>query len=204
MKKLLLAILTIYALSGISYAVNFGIGIKGGVGQNDPKTMKQLWNYYGGTITKAPGVFSIEGLFEEKILDDSEMQTLGFNKAGIRIGYESYGENKLENSMFSAKEETYAIPVTAYLRNEKGIKEISSYLGIGFTILKTKATLAGKDFKEEKAFPHILVGAETKLSEQIAIGVDLKININASVKMEGYTLSNRSGFQGLGVVRFYF
>jgi hypothetical protein len=204
MKKLLLAILALYALSGISYAVNFGIGIKGGVGQNDPKTMKQLWNYYGGTITKAPGILSIELFSEDTLPYDSEMEIMDFNKVGFKIGYDSYGKNKLKTSSLNAEESTFAVPITAYLKEEKGVREFSSYIGAGTTIIKTKAKLAGSNFTKNKWFAHIALGTEYLYTENISIGIDVKININASVKMEGYTLSNRSGFQGAGVIRFYF
>ncbi len=203
MKKLLLAVLSIYALSMVSYAVDFGIGIKGGIGENNPKEMKQ----YAG-FTKNSSIFSLEGLFETET-NGSDWETLGVNKIGIKIGYDSYGKNKIKQSTFTASEDTFSIPITFFVKQDQGVKEFSSYFGIGMSYLKTKikesSSFSGNwSYSDHKWFFHIIGGCEYKMTEFLSLGIELKYNIDARLKESDFTVSDRSGLQGAGVVRFYF
>lgn len=212
MKKWLLAVLVLFAFSMISYAADFGIGVKGGIGQNDPKEMKRRFQGCSSgdscQLTKGPGVFSIEGFFEGKI-NSTELEITGINKAGIKVGYDYYMKNKFKNSSYDGKETTYGIPLTLYFKADNGLNDWSSYLGIGITWFNTETFFKNNFGSDEYAYqkkviPHIAIGGEYRYTEFFAIGIDVKFNINASQKVYGHTISDRSGFQGLGVVRFYF
>ena len=205
MRKLLLAVFSVAVLSTCSFAGGWGVGVKLGVGQNDPKGMEEDFNYYGGTFTKAPGIFAIEGLYEWD-LEGERLDIVGSsNKLGLRFGLEGYGENKLEVGGSSEKENTGALPITVYYKKDGGIQSVSYYVGGGLTYIDTTISITGAgDIDEGKWFPHVILGTEYRFTKLFALGVDLKYNIAAKVKRDGSILSDRSGLQGVLAARFYF
>jgi len=203
MKKLLVAVFAVFALSAASFAGGWGLGIKLGAGQNDPKTLKDL--HTSGTLTEAPGVFALEGLYEWD-LQGKQLKTVGSeNKLGLRFGFDFYGQNKLEKAGTTYKENTVSLPVTVYYRHDGGIKNASWYAGAGLTFISTTVEVSGdKDYDNDKWFPHIMAGVEYRFSKLFALGLDLKYNFSAKVTKDAGTLSDRTGLQGVLAGRFYF
>ena len=207
MKKMLLAVFSIFILSSVSMANGWGLGVKLGLGGNDPKGMEQLWNTYGGTFTKSPGVFAIEGQYEW----DLPLEKTYTNKIGLRFGFDFYGENKLEHTSFTASENTTAFPITVYFKTSpEDIPNFSVYLGGGITILSTEAKVGNLTYDESKVFPHLVLGGEYRFNKTFALGLELKCNIEAQIEKDNVLgandviLSDRSGAQGALVARFYF
>jgi len=203
MKKLLLAVFAVCALSAASFAGGWGLGIKLGAGQNDPKDMKDA--HTSGTLTEAPGVFALEGLYEWD-LNGKKLKTVGSeNKIGLRFGFDSYGENKLEQGGMTVKEETISLPITVYYKHDGGIKNVSFYAGAGLTFMKSELKVSpGTDRDESKTFPHIMAGAEYRFTKLFALGLDLKYNFSAKITKNDLVLSDRTGLQGVLAARFYF
>lgn len=202
MKKLLVAVFAVFALSAASFAGGWGLGIKLGAGQNDPKTLKDAHTY--GTLTEAPGVFALEGLYEWDLQGKKFKQVGSENKIGLRFGFDFYGENKLEKGGATAKEDTTSLPITVYYKHDSGIKKVSWYAGAGLTFIQTKFEIPGDTIKEDKTFPHIMAGAEYRFSKLFALGLDLKYNFNAKITKRDAVLSDRTGLQGVLAARFYF
>ena len=202
MKKLLLAVFVVAAFSAASFAGGWGVGVKLGAGQNDPKSMKDA--HTTGTLTKAPGVFAIEGLYEWDLKGKRFKQVGSENKIGLRFGFDSYGENKLEQGG-TAKEETISLPITVYYKHDSGIKKVSWYAGAGLTFMQTELKVSpGTDRDESKTFPHIMGGAEYRFTKLFALGLDLKYNFSAKITKNNLVLSDRTGLQGVLAARFYF
>ena len=202
MKKLLLAVFAVLALSVSSFAGGWGLGVKLGAGQNDPKTLKDL--HTSGTLTTAPGVFAIEGQYEWDLQGKRFKQVGSENKIGLRFGFDFYGENKLEQGGATAKEDTTSLPITVYYKHDSGIKKVSWYAGAGLTFIQTKFEIPGDTIKEDKTFPHIMGGAEYRFSKLFALGLDLKYNFSAKITKRDAVLSDRTGLQGVLAARFYF
>lgn len=204
MKKLLFAVIAVFALSAVSFAGGWGLGVKLGAGQNDPKGMKEAHELWGGTLTKAGGYFALEGLYEWD-LGGQELETTGsVNKFGLRFGVEGYGENKLESST-EIKENTAAFPISVYYRRDGGIDAPSFYVGGGITYFNTEMKVSpGNDIEKNKVVPHIMGGAEYRFTKLFALGLDLKYNFNAKLTKNDVVISDRSGFIGALVGRFYF
>lgn len=210
MKKLLLAAFVLAALSPFSFA-QWGVGVKLGAGQNNPKDLQDCFDYNclgasSMTLTTSSGIFAIEGLYEFVFNPEDER-----NKAGIKFGIDFYGENKLEayggGSSVTIKETTYSIPITAYYKRDNGINKFAFYGGAGFTIMKSTLEFSGLISAEEsetKIFPHIVAGTEYRFSKLFALGLDLKYNISAKIEKDGDVLSDRSGLSGALAARFYF
>ena len=189
---------------------NWGVGIRTGIGQNDPKSMQEAYDEafnYGWSkkeITKSPIVFGIEGLYEWGLSDET-------NKLGVRAGVDIYGENelKLDDGDLKATEDTYSFPITLYYKKDNGAKKFSWMAGAGITILHTEFTVKETGYSDEKyskskVFPHLMVGAEYRFCRLFALGLDVKYNIGAKVKDDGDVISNRSGLSGALTGRFYF
>ncbi len=202
MKKLLVAVFAVFALSAASFAGGWGLGVKLGAGQNDPKTLKDA--HTSGTLTEAPGVFALEGLYEWDLQGKKFKQVGSENKIGLRFGFDFYGENKLEQGGATAKEDTTSLPITVYYKHDSGIKKVSWYAGAGLTFIQTKFEIPGDTIKEDKIFPHIMAGAEYRFSKLFALGLDLKYNFNAKITKRDAVLSDRTGLQGVLAARFYF
>ena len=194
MKKVVLAVLAVMCFASISFAGG-GLGLKLGGAQNDPKTLEELFDYYGGELTKGYGVFALEGFYEwarEK------------GKIGLRFGFDFYGDNELKVGYGKITETTYAIPLTLYYKWDKGIKAWSGYLGGGLTYINTEIEVGADEDSESKFFPHIVGGLEYRFTKVFALGFEGKYNIAAKVKKDGDVYSDRSGISGALVGRFYF
>lgn len=196
MKKLTLAVLAVFVASA-AFAGNWGLGLKLGAGQNDPKTLKDLFYDIGsGELDKNYGIFGIEGQYEWAL---SETGKLGF-----RFGIEGYGDNEYKNSGDKITESTYTIPLTVYYRWDKGVKAFSYYAGAGLTYMDTEIEISWADnLEKDKVFPHVVAGAEYRFSELFALGFEAKYNISAKIEEKGYK-TDRSGISGVLVGRFYF
>lgn len=205
-----------YKTSKESYEDNgqFGLSIRAGLAQNDPKDMKTEFNTYGGgdfrhaKLKKGDGVFGLE-IFYEKPLAEGE------NKYGAKLGVDFYGENELTLSHSSiyqdmtTTETTYAFPLTLYFKRDQGIKNWSWFIGGGVTVISSKISLeyAGpttNSLSQKTFFPHITAGAEYRFNKVFALGLDVKYNIAAKVERYGIILSNRSGIGATVTGRFYF
>lgn len=199
MKKILLLSLLVF-LSMPLFA-EYGVGVKLGVGENDPKSMNEAFDYYGGDKTEGDGIFSLEFLYEFPLRPGDEV-----NKLGVKAGLDFYGENELKNNYLGIKatENTWALPITGYYKYDGGLKNFSFYGGLGFTFIRTEVELGSEDFSKSKLFAHIAGGAEYRFTQLFALGLDLKYNIGAKLEKEGGTLSDRSGFSGALAGRFYF
>ena len=193
-------------------ADNWGLGVKLGVAENDPKSMKDLQDdagYYGlnSDLEENNGVFGLEALYEFDLNDNAD-------KLGVKLGMDFFGENKLELTSsvvpgsFEAKENTFAVPLTVYYKKDNGLKHWSPFVGAGLSLFRTelKADGAGSSEKmtKTKVAPHIVAGAEYRFSPLFALGLEAKYNFSAKIKKDGDVLSDHSGFGGAITGRFYF
>jgi hypothetical protein len=206
MKRLVLLAAILSVVSAPCLA-EFGLGVKLGAGQNDPKVLQENFDTmtgYNRTLTKSPAFFALEFLYETNLSDNVA------NKLGVKAGVDFYGQNKLEVSGLGTQEETtYAFPITVYYKHDGGIKKVSFYGGIGATFINTKFEEKAYGYydvseSKSKAFPHISGGLEYRFSKLFALGLDLKYNISAKVEKDGFILSDRSGLNGALAARFYF
>jgi hypothetical protein len=199
MKKLTLAVLAVFCVASAGFAGNWGLGLKLGAGQNDPKSLKDTLDAYGGELDKNYGFFTIEGQYEWPMTETG--------KLGFRFGIEGYGDNEYKATGGKVTESTFAIPLTVYYRWDKGVKAFSWYAGGGLTYINTevefKDTLGSDKDHKSKFFPHIVAGGEYRFSQLFALGLEGRYNIGAKVKKNGYE-TDRSGFGAALVGRFYF
>lgn len=189
---------------------NWGVGVHVGLTENDPKDLKDLDDEASSaglphSLDKNSMIFGLE-VFYETMLNDNAADKLGF-----KAGWDMYGENKLKGGpigdVLKLTETTYAFPLTVYYKRDNGIKNISWFAGAGATIMRSKLKASGDyegSFSKTKVFPHITVGGEYRFTEVFALGLDLKYNIAAKVKKDGWILSDRSGFGAALTGRFYF
>ena len=213
MKKKVLTLISLLFLAPFVLANNWGIGIKAGITQNNPKGMQDAYDeaydygYDSAKLTKNRAVFGVEALYERGSTD----------KIGVKLGAEMYGQNKLELSnlygdSFTAKEDTYMFPLTAYYKKDNGIGRLSWFAGAGFTLINTKMKEKEKDYYDDykqtystsKLFPHLTAGAEYRFTQVFALGIEAKWNINAKVKKYGWVISDHSGLGAAVTGRFYF
>ncbi len=189
----------------------FGFGVRAGMAQNDPKDLEGD----GGDLKKRPAVWGLDVFYETNSDPDFEN-----SKIGIKLGADWYGKNELSAVVydgyyygFHATETSYAFPLTLYYKKDKGVGDLSFLLGVGFTLIYSRMELEGsavwpQKFTETKMFPHVTAGAEYRFSEQFALGLDIKYNINAKVEKvvdgEELVLSDRSGLGAALTGRFYF
>lgn len=193
-------------------ADNWGLGVKLGVAENDPKSMKDLQNdagYYGlnSDLEENNGVFGLEALYEFDLNDNAD-------KLGVKLGMDFFGENKLELTSsvvpgsFEAKENTFAVPLTVYYKKDNGLKHWSPFVGAGLSLFRTELKADGFGTSEKvtksKVAPHIMAGAEYRFSPLFALGLEAKYNFSAEIKKSGDVLSDHSGFGGAITGRFYF
>lgn len=197
MKKLLIAVLAVLFIAPAAMAKDWGFGVKLGAGENDPKTMQDNFDRYGGELDKNAGFFSLEVLHEWALNDEA-------NKIGAKIGWDMYGENELKRAGRKLTEDTYSFPITVYYKRDNGIKNLSWFGGVGVTILRTEWEEGSWKESKNKAFPHIVIGGEYRFTQVFALGLEARYNIAAKVKKDGATLSDRSGFGAALTGRFYF
>lgn len=197
MKKFVLAVLAVLFIAPAAMAEGWGAGVKLGAGENDPKTLKDRFDYYGGELDKNAGYFSLEVLHEWALNDQA-------NKIGAKVGWDMYGENEWKIGSTKDTEETYAFPFTIYYKRDNGIKNISWFGGAGVTILHSKVEEGANDWSKTKVFPHIVAGGEYRFTKVFALGLEARYNFAAKVKKDGAVLSDRSGFGAAVTGRFYF
>ena len=206
MKKWLIVVISLMCLAPTVFASNWGLGLRAGAAQNDPRDMKDAYNDYFAPRERTwnPAVVGLEVLHEWDLNSES-------NKLGIKIGADVYGQNKIDlgPGMVKATETTYAIPLTVYYKNDNGERNLSWFAGVGFTWIRSEIKMDvwgfGRDkYSESKIFPHITVGTEYRFNSVVALGFDLKYNIDAKVTQDADILSDRSGIGGAITARFYF
>ena len=195
----MIAVLGVLLFAPVAFADNWGLGLKLGYGENDPKSLKAL-NGPGTELDENGAYFGVEAMYEWN-LDD-------LNKIGARVGVDSYGENEIKGAGAKIVEETYAFPFTVYYKRDNGVQNWSWLGGVGFTIVNTKidetSWLVTGDEHKTKIFPHIVVGGEYRFTEVFALGLEARYNIGAKVKKDGAVFSDRSGFGAALTGRFYF
>ena len=196
MKKLVIAVLAVLFVAPAVMAKDWGIGVKLGAGQNDPKTMKDM-NVAGTDLDKNPGYFSLEVLHEWALNDEA-------NKLGLKVGWDMYGENELKGFGSKMTETTYTFPFTVYYKRDNGVGKIAWFGGAGVTILRTKIEEGAWDTSKNRVFPHIVAGGEYRFTNVFALGLEARYNFSAKVKKDGAVLSDRSGFGAALTGRFYF
>ena len=199
MKKLMVVVLGVLLFAPAAFADNWGLGLKLGGAQNDPKIMKDL-NGPGTDLDENGAYFGLEALYEWN-LDE-------VNKIGAKVGWDTYGENKIEGFGSKLTETTYAFPFTAYFKQDYGVQNWSWFAGAGVTIIRTELDSSGwigkDDDSKTKVFPHVVVGGEYRFTELFALGLEARYNFSAKVKKDGYVYSDRSGFGAALTGRFYF
>lgn len=204
MKKCLLMVLGVLMLAPAAFADNWGLGLKLGIGENDPKTLNDGYDQSFGKkeLDTNDGFFGLEAMYEWNVASE-------LDKVGVRLGIDFYGENELETWVpfhENYKETTYAIPLTVYYKRDNGVNKLSYYGGLGLTFISTEIEEDVDDvsWDDNKIFPHIVIGAEYRFTEVFALGLEAKYNISAKVKKDGNVYSDRSGFSGALTGRFYF
>ena len=202
MKKLVIAVVGLLCFAPAVFADNWGLGLRLGAGQNDPKGLKDAYDNTIGNkeLDKNEGVFGLEALYEWNLQDEA-------NKIGAKIGWDTYGENEFKVTGYKAEETTYAFPVTVYYKRDNGVQNWSWFAGAGVTFLRTEIEESGlinEKSHKSKVFPHITAGGEYRFTEVFALGLDVKYNIGAKAKKDGVVYSDRSGFSAALTGRFYF
>ena len=186
-------------IAPVAFADNWGIGLKLGGGQNDPKAMKDA-NGPGTELDENGAYFGLEALYEWDLDDTS--------KFGAKVGLDMYGENELKTPIGKVAEDTYAFPFTAYYKQDYGVENWAWFAGAGLTIMRTELDYTGwggnDDASKTKVFPHIVAGGEYRFSELFALGLEARWNFSAKVKKNGAVFSDRSGFGAALTGRFYF
>ena len=202
MKKLLAVFVSLFVFAPAVLADNWGVGVKLGAGENDPKALKELSHtaWSSTELTEGDGFMGLEVLYEWNLAPKDQI--------GVKLGLDWYNKNELElgdpfNDTF--KETTFVIPLTAYYKRNNGVQALSYFGGVGISFINTKMKDSDGDSDDKsKVFPHITVGAEYRFTEVFALGLDLKYNIAAKVEKDGDVYSDRSGFNGALAARFYF
>lgn len=206
MKKLLLVMLGVMFLSPVAFADNWGVGVKLGLGENDPSYMEDLYDeaaFVNKELDKDESFAGLEAMYEWNLNAEE-------NKLGVRLGVDFFGENEVEFRYgvdhINLKETTYAIPLSVYYKRDNGLNKLSYYGGVGVTLINTEIEedVSDESTSKSKVFPHILAGVEYRFTKLFALGLEAKYNIGAKVKKDGFVLSDRSGFSGALTGRFYF
>ena len=202
MKKLVIAVVGLLCFAPAAFADNWGVGLRLGAAENDPKDMQDAYNSIVANkeMDKGYGVFGLEALYEWDLSDET-------NKIGAKLGFDVYGSNELKTTGYKAEETTYALPLTVYFKRDNGVQNWSWFAGAGVTFLRSELEESGlinDTTSKSKVFPHVTAGAEYRFCRLFALGLDVKYNIGAKVKKDGVILSDRSGFGAALTGRFYF
>ena len=202
MKKILVSLLSVFCFASFAVAGDWGAGVKLGVGENDPKSLNEAFDYYGGKLTEGNGIFGLEVFYEWNLNDD-------VNKLGWKVGLDVYGENEWKAYPYKITETIYAFPITFYYKQDYGVKNWSWFAGAGISFMKGEAEDGPATYKDSQVFPHITAGAEYRFTEVFALGLEAKYNINAELKehIPGtyyYYTTDRSGISAALTGRFYF
>lgn len=183
-------------------ADNWGVGVKVGVSENDPKTLKEVQDYYyRSELTEDGAVFGgAEVLYEFDLKEEA-------NKLGVKVGVDVFGQNKLETySPVYGKvtETTLALPLTVYYKRDNGVKGWSPFVGAGVSFFRTQIKENDTKDHKSKVVPHIVAGAEYRFTKLFALGVEAKYNFNAKLEKDGNVYSDHTGLSGAVTGRFYF
>jgi len=192
-------------LAPAAFAEGWGVGVKLGGGDNNPSDLKAIYNAYPGSkeLDTNPFYFGVEAFHEWTLADETD-------KIGVKIGWDTFGENKAETKSGvheELTETTYAFPITAYYKKDNGVGAFSWFGGAGATIIRSEVEYKGfGDWNESKnkIFPHVVVGGEYRFSQLFALGMEARYNFDAKVKKDGLLLSNRTGLGAAVTGRFYF
>ena len=189
MKKVVLAVLAVSCFATFSFAGNWGLGLKAGAGQND-------WKVYSATdIEKGYGFAGAEILYEFDLASN--------DKIGLKVGAEMYQKDKAKHSGNEVSIQTSNFPITLYYKWDKGVGAFSYFFGGGFTYINSRThDYPNVKYTKSKGMAHLMVGTEYRFTQAFALGVDITYNIDA--KIVAGTVSDRSGFRGALVGRFYF
>ena len=87
MKKLMIAVFGVLFFAPLAFADGWGVGVKVGVAESDPKDIKETYHAFGGELNEGYGVFSVEGLHEWNLGSEAD-------KIGVKLGIDSYGETE--------------------------------------------------------------------------------------------------------------
>lgn len=201
MKKWLLALCGVLFFAPVAFADNWGFGVKLGVAETDPKTLNDVLDASGGKLTEGEGLFGLEVLHEWNLNSDYE-------KLGLKIGFDVYGENEYESSLISKiTENFYAFPLTVYYKQDYGVQNWSWFAGAGITFMRGELDDGEETFNKNIVFPHITAGAEYNFTEVFSLGIEAKYNIAAEMEKTIYNLNyktDHSGLSGAITARFYF
>ncbi len=183
-------------------ADNWGVGVKLGYGENDPKTMKDLQdNVFRSELTEDGNVFGgAEVMYEFDLNDEA-------NKLGVKLGIDVFGENELEvyAPMYGkVTETTYAIPLTVYYKRYNGVKAWSPFVGAGISFFRTQLKVDEYKDHKSKVSPHLVAGAEYRFTNLFALGFEAKYNFGAKLEKDGDVYSDHTGVSGAITGRFYF
>lgn len=206
MKKQVAMLFAVLFLAPAMFAAdNWGLGLKLGVGENDPKGLKEEYDNSG--LVQSKSLDENEALFGLEVLYEKDLGNA--NKLGFKLGYVGYGKNELEmrdgGDYLEATEKTYEMPLSVYYKRDNGLQNWSWFAGAGLSYIHTEMDLgAWGDTSKGKVFPHLLAGAEYRFTELFALGVEAKYNFSAKLKKNGEVISDRSGFSGALTGRFYF
>jgi outer membrane protein W len=146
-------------------ADNWGVGVKVGVGENDPKTMKEIQDgtLYNTELNENGAVFSgLEALYEFNLDDET-------NKLGVKLGVDVFGHNDLKVTTPLAwvkwTETTYAIPLTVYYKRDNGVSAWAPYVGAGVSFFRSelKVEFSGDDWAWK---PNTILGQKLKKTER--------------------------------------
>lgn len=189
-------------------ADNWGVGVKVGVGENDPKTMKEIQDgtLHNTELNENGAVFSgLEALYEFNLDDET-------NKLGVKLGVDVFGHNDLKVTTPLAwvkwTETTYAIPLTVYYKRDNGVSAWAPYVGAGVSFFRSelKMEVVGDEVKDHKSkiVPHLMAGAEYRFTKLFALGLEAKYNFGAKIEKNGEVYSDHTGLSGAITGRFYF
>ena len=89
MKKIFVVVLGVLFFAPAVFADNWGLGVKLGLGEDDPKTLNQVLDSVGGKLTEGEGIFGLEVLHEWNLNSDVD-------KLGLKVGIDIYGENEFK------------------------------------------------------------------------------------------------------------
>lgn len=189
-------------------ADNWGVGVKMGASENDPKTLNDIQDgtVYSNELNEDGTLFTgVEALYEFDLNDEA-------NKLGVKLGFDVFGQNELKITAPAGTdkwtETTYAIPLTVYYKRDNGVQAWNPYAGVGVSFFRSemKRELFGNEAKDHKSkvVPHLVAGAEYRFTRLFALGLEAKYNFGAKLEKDGLVYSDHTGFSGAITGRFYF
>ncbi|MGB2579361.1 opacity protein-like surface antigen [Elusimicrobium simillimum] len=181
MKKLLLFVCMFALAVSVSYAHDFGIGIKGGFTQKDTKLddLKD-WAQDNGAISTSldenNGFWGLELFYEHQLNDRAFL--------GIKAGYEGLGKDELDFTIlpykYSLEMTGYVIPLTIYYKYYL-TEKVNIWGGGGVAMLFGQLKDNGEKFKEHKVYPHVDAGVEWRMSPNVGLGLDARYSFSSEI-----------------------